>query len=174
MLPWLLREGARAGKIAESNQIALALEPTTEQKEWIMNTSNRAKAGLTLLELAMAMIAIGILSALLIPRILDLSSYVGQASAERVAAALAVGSAINLSSRQARNPAGMIINQSHACDASILGPLLRGAAVPPGHSIEPAAGAVGMADDCAKAPLIACVVTAPHNGRAVAFIYCSQ
>lgn len=139
-----------------------------------MNASNRGRAGLTLLELAMAMIVVGILSALLIPRILDLSSDVGQASAERVAGALAVGSAINLSSRQARNPAGRAINQSHACDASILAPLLRGEQMPSGHTISPAIGAVGMADDCASAPLIACVVSAPHDGRAVAFIYCSK
>lgn len=139
-----------------------------------MNASHRGQAGLTLLELAMAMIVIGILSAILIPRILDLSSDVGQASAERVAAALAVGSAINLSSRQARSPAGKVVNQSHACDASILAPLLRGEQLPAGHSIFPAAGAVGLADDCTSAPLIACVVSAPHNGRAVAFIYCSK
>lgn len=139
-----------------------------------MGASLNGNRGMTLLELAVAMIAIGILSAVLIPRLHDLSFNAGKVSAEGIAGALATGSAINLSSRQARSPQGFAIDKPNSCRAEVLGPLLREGRLPEGYIVSSANGPSGGMDDCSAGSIVACEISGPHGGRAAAIIYCSK
>lgn len=139
-----------------------------------MGASISGNRGMTLLELAVAMIAIGILSAILIPRLHDLSSNAGKVSAEGIAGALAAGSAINLSARQARSPQGFAIDKPNACRSEVLGPLLREGRLPDEYVVSAASGPSGPMDDCSAGSMVACEISGPHGGRAAAVIHCSK
>ena len=58
-------------------------------------TQGRREQGFTLIELTVVLVVVGLLSAVAVPRFIDLSDQAGQAAVEGVAGSLSSGSAIN-------------------------------------------------------------------------------
>lgn len=65
----------------------------------------RKNQGFSLIELVMVIVIIGILSAVAIPKFIDLEGSARQAATDGIAGALGAGSAINYASRSAGNTA---------------------------------------------------------------------
>jgi len=91
--------------------------------------TSKVQAGFTLIELVMVIVILGILSAVAIPKFVDLRSDAQTAATQAVASAVSTGSAINISIRKVNSSKGVAVSDcSH-------GTLLVQGGLPSGYSM---------------------------------------
>ena len=83
-----------------------------------------------MIELVAVLVILGILAALLLPKMLDLSSNASSASINSVGASITSASHANFAARQAGSPSAIAINQT-----AVFPPASKAVLHPPGYSV---------------------------------------
>lgn len=91
-----------------------------------MKTKSFAQQGFTLVELVIVIVILGILSAVAIPKFIDLSKEASTAATEGVASNLTSATSINYAKKKLGSAGAITLNQTNVCTNTILQPFVNG------------------------------------------------
>ena len=124
--------------------------------------------GFTLIELVMVIVILGILSAIALPKFIDLSGQASLAAAQGVAGALTSGSAANFAAKKVGNPSAVALSVANVCVTGTLAPTLQGG-FPTGYT----ATGTGDCTLATAADTVTCNVVGP-SVTTTTTIYCAR
>ena len=133
-------------------------KPVTNWRMQNPVSTPRVQAGFTLIELVMVIVILGILSAVAIPKFVDLRGDAQTAATQATAGAISSGAAINVAVRRANSTKGVPVT-----DCADGAQLLQGG-LPAGYSI----GGGGLPMPISAGATVNCTLSGPNGSTATA------
>lgn len=109
-----------------------------------------SRAGFTLVELVIIILILGILAAVVLPKVINMKDEAAGAAVAAMAGNVAGASYNNMLAKVIGNPAGVALNSATACSTTALAPLMNGGVFPVDFSVQAAPGG----EDCSKSAVV--------------------
>lgn len=135
-----------------------------------MREYKKLAAGFTLIELVIVITILGILSAVALPKFLDLGGSASAASVAGVAGAITSASAINYAARKEGASTAPIQASVLACSNTEVNPIMAGG-IPSGYLLS---GTGDCSDKSADGSPVICTVTGPNDAAAEVTLICAK